>query len=170
MKVVVAYAHPCSESFVAAVRDRAVEGLAAAGHHVHLIDLYAAGYDPSLPFPCGDRDELATAESLVMIHPTWWTSQPAILLAWIAQAVETGLPSVRSLVTVTTLGGSRLANRLAGESGARVISHAVRPRCSGRPPHRRLACYGMDRSTPEERTAFLDRVERRIAGLVSSRG
>ena len=90
----------------------------------------------------------------------------AILLAWIAQATETGLGSVRSLVTVTTLLGTRLANRLAGESGARVLTRAVRPHCAGRPVHRRLALYGLDRSTAEARAGFLDRVERRIATLV----
>jgi putative NADPH-quinone reductase len=101
-----------------------------------------------------------------LVHPTWWTSQPAILLGWIGQATETGLPSVRSIVTVTTHGGSRLANRIAGASGVRVISHAVRSRCVMRPPHRRLALYGLDRSTPQQRRAFLDRVERRIGTLV----
>ncbi len=135
-----------------------------------MIDLYATGYDPWLPFPCDHRIALDTADSLVMVHPTWWTSQPAILLAWIAQAVESGLPLVQSLVTVSTNGGSLLANRLAGESDARVIWRAVGPRCPGRPRHRRLALYGLDRSTPRARTAFLDRVEHRIAGLVSSRG
>jgi NAD(P)H dehydrogenase (quinone) len=166
VNVVVTYAHPCPESYAAAVRDRVVAGLEAAGHDVHLIDLYAASYDPYLAFPTSDRTAVDTADSLVLVHPTWWTSHPAILLAWIGQAAETGLPSVRSLVTVTTLGGSRMANRLAGESGARVISRALRPLCAGRPPHRRLAFYGLDRSTPAERAAFLDRVERRIGTLV----
>jgi len=42
----------------------------------------------------------------------------------------------------------------------------VRPRCARRPPHRRLSLYGLDRSTPQQRRAFLDRVERRIGTLV----
>jgi hypothetical protein len=42
----------------------------------------------------------------------------------------------------------------------------VRPRCAQRPPHRRLAFYGLDRSTPAQRAGFLDRVERRIVTLV----
>jgi NAD(P)H dehydrogenase (quinone) len=166
VNVVVAYAHPCAESCAAAIRDRVTTGLAEADHAVHLIDLYAMAYDPSLPLPPDDRAAVAAAGSLVLVHPTWWTSQPAILLGWIGQATETGLPSVRSIVTVTTHGGSRLANRIAGASGVRVISHAVRPRCAKRPPHRRLALYGLDRSTPQQRRAFLDRVERRIGTLV----
>ena len=166
MNVVVAYAHPCGDSYAAAVRDRAMVGLANAGCDVQLIDLYAAAYDPFLPFPGADRAALDAAESLVLVHPTWWTSQPAILLAWIGQAAADGLPSVRSIVTVTTHGGTRLANRIAGESGARMVSRAIAPRCVQRPPHRRLALYGLDRSTPAQRGAFLDRVERRIGTLV----
>ena len=159
-------AHPCEESYVAAVRERVMRGLVSKGHDSVLIDLYGTAYDPFLPFPTDDADALATATSLVLVHPTWWTSQPAILLSWLDQASATGLPGVRTLVSVTTLGGSRLANFAGGESGLRVVKRAVRPRCAQRPTHRRLAFYGMDRSTPRERAAVLDRVERRIGTLV----
>lgn len=166
MKVVVAYAHPCAESYVASVRDRVMGGLSVAGCEPLLIDLYESSYDPYLPLPVADARALEGAESLVLVHPTWWTSHPAILLAWIAQATDTTLPGVRSLVSVTTLGGSKLANRIAGESGVRVIDRAVRRRLVQRPPHRRLALYGLDKSTPQRRQAFLDRVEERIGELV----
>lgn len=166
MSTVVVYAHPCPESFASAICDRVEAGLDRAGRPHRLIDLYASRYDPLLPFPAGDRDAVAEAEALVLVHPTWWTSHPAILLAWLGQAVETTLPSVRTLVSVTTLGGGRLANRLAGESGWRVMERAVRPRCANRPAHRRLALYGLDRSTPAQRVAFLERVESRIGVLV----
>ncbi len=143
-----------------------MSGLVGNGHHPVLIDLYGNAYDPFLPFPADDADALRTATSLVLVHPTWWTSQPAILLAWLDQASATGLPRVRVLVSVTTLGGSRLANLVGGESGRRVVQRAVRSRCVQRPPHRRLAFYGLDRSTLDARTAFLDRVEHRIGTLV----
>ena len=160
-------AHPCPESFGAAARDRVVAGLTRAGCPHELIDLHERDYDPFLPFPVRDRELVGGATSLVMVHPTWWTSQPAILLAWLGQAVEVGLPEVRSLVTVTTLGGSRLANFVGGESGARVVDRVIRARCPHRPVHHRLALYGLDRSTAPDREAFLDRVEQRIAHLVA---
>lgn len=167
MTTVVVYAHPCPDSYVAAVRNRALAGLDAAGLRSHLVDLYASAYDPSLPFPVADLEALDGARALVLVHPTWWTSHPAILLAWLVQAAESGLPDVRTLVSVTTLGGSRVANRLAGESGARVIDGAVRRCCEQRPAHRRLALYGLDRASAARREAFLDRVEVRIGALVS---
>ena len=159
-------AHPCAESFVAAVRDRVMTGLTVTGHQADLIDLYADVYHPDLPLPVKDTVALETATSLVLVHPTWWTSQPAILLAWLDQASANGLPGVEVLVSVTTFGGSRFGNFLGGDSGRRVVGRAVRARCVRRPPHRRLTLYGMDQSTPSERGAFLDRVEHRIGTLV----
>ncbi len=160
-------AQPCVESFGTAVLARVMTGLATAGHHASLIDLYASEYDPFRPLPVVDAATLHSATSLVLVHPTWWTSQPAILLAWLDQASATGLPGVQALVSVTTLGGSRLANYIGGESGRRVVQRTVRARCVRRPPHRRIALYGLDRSTEADRLAFLDRVEQRIGGLVT---
>lgn len=141
-------------------------GLGSNGHEAVLLDLYASGYDPHLALPTSHAVALESATALVLVHPTWWTSQPAILLAWLDQASASGLPDVETLVSVTTFGGSRFANFLGGESGRRVVSRAVRPRCVQRPPHRRLTLYGMDRSSASERRAFLDRVEHRIGTLV----
>lgn len=143
-----------------------MSGLSIEGHDAVLLDLYATAYDPFLPFPTADDRALQNASAVVLVHPTWWTSQPAILLAWLEQASATGLPTVHTLVSVTTLGGSRLANRIGGESGQRVVDSAVRRRCAQRPPHRRLAFYGLDRATPDQRSAFLDRVEHEIGRLV----
>lgn len=169
--MLVVYAHPCPESFAAAVRARVVAGLDAAGHGVRLLDLYddlhGGAYDPGLALPERHRHALSEAEALVLVHPTWWTSQPAILLAWLGQAVTHGLGGVRTVVTVTTHGGSRVANRVAGESGRRVVERAVRPRCADGAVHRRLALYGLDRSSERRRRVFLDRVERRVPELVA---
>src|SRR4051794_27417862 len=46
MKVLVVYCHPCEQSFNAAVRDAAIDILEKRGQEVHLVDLYAAGFDP----------------------------------------------------------------------------------------------------------------------------
>ena len=47
-RVLVVYAHPVTDSFVAAARDRAVKALERAGHDVDLLDLYAEDFDPRL--------------------------------------------------------------------------------------------------------------------------
>ena len=46
-RVLVVYCHPYEESLVGSARDRVLAGLAAAGHEVRLIDLYALGFDPA---------------------------------------------------------------------------------------------------------------------------
>ena len=48
MRALVVYAQPCPESFTAAIRDRALASLAAAGHETRLVDLYAEEFDPVL--------------------------------------------------------------------------------------------------------------------------
>jgi putative NADPH-quinone reductase len=165
VSVLVVGAHPCHDSFVAAVGQRVVIGLERSGRSSTVVDLYGEGWDPGAGLPERHLRPMSEARSLVLVHPTWWTSQPALLLAWLGEAVGAGLPELRSIVSVTTLGGSRLANRLAGESGARVVSHIARHRCPSRPVHRRLALYGVDRSTAARRVRFLGEVERRIGAL-----
>jgi NAD(P)H dehydrogenase (quinone) len=46
MKILIVHAHPEPRSFNGALKDRAVEVLAAAGHLVEVSDLYAAGFNP----------------------------------------------------------------------------------------------------------------------------
>jgi putative NADPH-quinone reductase len=48
MNVLYVYCHPLPESFHAALRGEALAGLAAAGHAVDLLDLYAERFDPVL--------------------------------------------------------------------------------------------------------------------------
>jgi NAD(P)H dehydrogenase (quinone) len=46
MRVLYLYCHPLPESFHAAIRERALAGLAAVQHEVDLLDLYAEKFDP----------------------------------------------------------------------------------------------------------------------------
>jgi putative NADPH-quinone reductase len=96
----VVHAHPLEDSFVAAVRDTVVEALRRADHDVHLVDLYAEGFDPRLTtaehaaHSAGlmarlDDEEIVRharllqwAELLVLVYPTWWGAQPSILKGW----------------------------------------------------------------------------------------
>jgi hypothetical protein len=46
MRVLHLYCHPLATSFHGAIRARVTAGLAAGGHAVDLLDLYALGFDP----------------------------------------------------------------------------------------------------------------------------
>jgi len=191
VRTLLVYCHPDPESFVAALRDRAVEAIAGAGHEVRVTDLYADGFDPvfsaaerarhleagSDPVVADHTADLAWCERLVLVYPTWWSGQPAMLKGWIdrvwVRGVAWDLPegenrlrgrlrNVRRIVAVTTHGASKLVNSLQGEAGKRTVSRTLRTVCHPLARTTWLAMYGLDTSSAEQRTAFLDKVGRRL--------
>jgi putative NADPH-quinone reductase len=194
VNVLLVHCHPDPASLVSAARDRALDALDRAGHTVRYTDLYAEGFDPRFDeqdrrthlepgtTPALERhaDDLRWCEVLVLVYPTWWSGQPAMLKGWIervwANGVAWSLPeggnrvrgelrNVRRIVAVTTHGASKLVNALQGESGKRVVTRTLRALCNRRCRTTWVAMYGVDTSTLEQRSTFLDRVERRLATL-----
>ncbi len=194
MRVLVMYCHPNPESYVAAARDRALAGLASAGHDVRHTDLYADGFSPEMT--ADERrshaeagvasdlqsyaDDLQWAEALVFVYPTWWSAQPAMLKGWIDRVWVAGvawelpegkdvlrplLTNIRRIVVVTTHGSSKFINALEGEAGKRTMTRSIRAMCSKRTRTTWCALYGIDGSTPERRAQFLDKVERTLTKL-----
>lgn len=197
MNAYVVYCHPDPESFTAAVRERAVDALQTAGHQVRTSDLYADGFEPAMslqeridhlapntiqPDIAVYRSNLQWCDTLVFIYPTWWSGQPAMLTGWLDRVLVSGaawdvarggtsitaqLSNIRRLVAITSHGSSKILNVVEGENGRRVIGRAVRVLCHRFASTTWLALYNIDRSTADERTAFLDRVERRMQRLRS---
>ena len=194
MRVLAVYCHPNPESLVAAARDRALTGLPSARHEVRFTDLYADGFDPTMtaderrthkepgvvPELQRYADDLAWAEALVLIYPTWMSGQPAMLKGWIDRVWVAGvawdmhdgdrtptpkLRDLRRLVVVTTHGSSKLINSLQGESGKRTVTRSIRAMCARRARTTWCAFYGVDTSDEADRTKFLDRVESTLADL-----
>lgn len=194
MKVLVVVCHPNRESFVHAACDRALAGLRTGRHDVRLTDLHADGFQPAMT--CEERrthkvpgvtpdlrqygDDLAWAEALVLVYPTWWSGQPAMLKGWfdrvwvagVAWKMEDGdarptalLRHVRRIVIVTTHGSPKLVNALEGESGKRTVTRSLRAMCSRRTRTTWCALYGLDLADDADRVAFLDEVERTLAKL-----
>ena len=95
MRVLLVYAHPLGDSLNTEIKSAAEQGLAAAGHEIDLIDLYADCFEPVLSeherqtyfddhFERGDQaagyaKRLMACEGLVFIFPTWSMGPPAIL-------------------------------------------------------------------------------------------
>jgi NAD(P)H dehydrogenase (quinone) len=193
-RALVVSCHPVEESFVAAACKRVLAGLAAAGAEVRHTDLYAIGFDPH--FSAEERAEhrnpgcdpsieshaadLQWCDTLVLVYPTWWSGQPAMLKGWMdrvwacgvawtmppgADRLQPGLRNVRRLVAVTTHGSSKLVNAMEGEAGKRTVTRSLRTMCHPFARTTWLAFYGVDTSSAARREAFLDRVERRIRRL-----
>src|SRR5258705_9177950 len=156
MKAYVVYCHPDPDSFTAAIRDRAMDALRAAGHEVRMSDLYADEFEPALSREewldhlspkqpsakiGGYCDNLRWCNALVFIYPTWWSGQPAMLTGWLDRVLVRGvawelpeggkritgqLTNVNRLVSITSHGSSKLVNVLEGEPAQRLIGRSGR--------------------------------------------
>jgi len=130
----VVHAHPLPSSLTRHFSDIAREQLAAAGHSVEFLDLYATGFDPRLTAaerathhaPVSDHsavqgevEQLQRAEALILVFPTWWFGLPAIVKGWVDRVFAPGvafaqsenfgpikplLTGLKQVVVVTTLG------------------------------------------------------------------
>jgi len=193
VKTLVVYCHPSPTSFTAAVRDAVLAGLAAGHHEVRMTDLYAEQFDPV--FNASDRalhlaspdtkphlghhaDDLRWCESLVLVYPTWWSGQPAMLKGWIdriwvngvawslpegANRLRPGLSNVGRISVVTTHGSSKFVNALEGETGKRVAFRSLRLLCSRLTRTRWIALYSIDACSENDRAQFLAKVTARLA-------
>ena len=78
------------------------------------------------------------------------------------------LTNIKLFGVVTTYGSPCWMTRLvAGDPGRKVLMRALKPMCGSRARSFYLAHYDMDRSTPESRQAFMDRVRSFMAAIPS---
>lgn len=195
MKVLVIYAHPVEASFAAALRDTVVAVLESNGHAVDLCDLYNEAFDPVLSRQermdyrdvasnaepvAAHVERLRRAEALILVFPSWWYGMPAILKGYFDRvwlpgvAFEFGPQAIRPLLgqlrvfgVVTTTGAPGWFTRFyVGNPSRKVLMRGLSRLLPARGVERFwLAHYGMDRSTPDSRARFLDKVRRRVAAL-----
>lgn len=166
-RAVVVYAHPCHDSYIAAARSRAVEGLERAGCTTTVVDLYRDGYQPGDAPADEHLRALRTADLLVFVHPTWWGAQPAILLGWMTAVTATGerFETITTVASVCSHGSDRFNNWLGGRPGFHVLGRFIRASCRPGARRRWIAMYSMDKATADQRTAFLDALPGAVTAL-----
>lgn len=191
-RALVVFAHPCEESFSAALRACVVDRLTKRGWQVDLCDLYAEGFDPVLSaaerrgyqdvtantLPVQNYvDRLRAAQVLVFVFPVWNFGFPAILkgyfdrvfLPGVSFRLENGLVAanlthIRKLAAVTSYGATPFRAFMAANPPRKMFTRVIRFIC--RPDRLRyLALYDMNRATDAQRTAFLARVAREMDRL-----
>ncbi|WP_172292191.1 NAD(P)H-dependent oxidoreductase [Pseudoruegeria sp. HB172150] len=191
-RALVLYAHPCPESFNAAVHSAVVEALTARGWDVDDCDLNTEGFIPVLtelerrgyhdePDNIGPVKEyverLRAAEALVMVFPVWNFGYPAILKGFLDRVflpgvsfklqdggVRPGLTNIKRLAACTTYGGTRMRAMLNGDPPRKCVTRAVWYAC-GMPKKRYIALYDMNNNQEPQLKAHLERVTREMEAL-----
>lgn len=200
MRVLVVSAHPSAESYLASVRDELLEALAGDGHEIVHRDLWAEGFDPvfteyervhhvgdpvekmaRFPELASHVEALRWCEALVLVYPTWWSAQPAILKGWFDRVLMNGvawdlpdganklrplLDNVVRLAVVTTHGSGKFINSLEGEAGKRTAFRSVRLMFRWRCRSRWIAMYGLDTADAGARERFRRRAVARVRRLL----
>ena len=193
-RALVVHCHPSPDSFTAASLAAVRRGLDAAGAEVRVRDLYAEGFEPELtadehrthvepgvaPELADHAADLRWCDLLVLVYPTWWSGQPAMLKGWFdrvwaagvawelaegASRITPRLRGVRRLVAVTSHGSPKWINALQGEGGKRTVTRSLRSMCHPLARTTWLALYGIDTCDEAARRRFLARVERRLRRL-----
>jgi NAD(P)H dehydrogenase (quinone) len=194
MRVLYIYCHPLPESFHAAIRTKALAALAAAGHQVDLLDLYAEKFDPVLSEDARrhyhditrNRNGLETyvkrltaAEALIVQFPTWCFGPPAMLKGFFDRMIMPGvafdisdpahvkpiLTNIKRIVGIVTYGRPRTMAWWMSDPPRKIVTRYLRWFSGGRARAEYLALYHLNVATEAQRLAFMAKVERALGRL-----
>lgn len=144
MHITILLAHPNPGSFNHAIAATAADALRNLGHSVIVHDLHQEGFDPLLPAAELGRDpvlppdvmlhceEIARADGIIVVHPNWWGTPPAVLKGWVDRVLR---PEV-AYRFVAGDNGEGVPVGLLPAKAAMVFNTA------NTPPERELAVFG----------------------------
>ena len=202
MNVLVISAHPSPDSFIGTLREEVLAEISQLGNDVRHHDLYAEKFNPVFSSyerlnHVGDIDEklrllpdlkphvedIQWAHALVLVYPTWWSAQPAILKGWIdrvlmnevawilpegAARLRPLLTNIKKVVVVTTHGSTKFVNALEGEAGKRTAFRSIRLMFHKRTRSHWVALYALDHVPAVKRGRLVIRVRRRVRRALGS--
>lgn len=104
MKCLVIYSHPNEKSFNFAVKEEVIKQLKENKHDVEVRDLYAINFNPVLSLKDfstlgegkipedikKEQDFITWADAIIVVHPTWWNSFPAMLKGYMDKVLLPG--------------------------------------------------------------------------------
>ena len=193
MRILYLYCHPLPESFHAAIRAEALAGLAAAGHEVDLLDLYAEGFDPVLTadarrhYHDTARNQvgletyvarLQAAEALVVQFPTWCFGAPAMLKGFFDRLLMPGvafdlsdpenvrpaLTNIRRIAGIVTYGRPRHMVWYMADPPRKLVTRYIRWLTGGAKAQYH-ALYHMNVADETRRRRFMAEVRAAMAAL-----
>jgi NAD(P)H dehydrogenase (quinone) len=192
MRVHYLYCHPQATSFHAAIRTRALSGLAAARHDVDLLDLYADKFDPVMweeerrDYHDTSRNQarladyiarLRAADALVVQFPVWSFGMPAMLKGYFDRIMMPGvafdlsdparsrplLGNLWRIAGIATYGRPRIRAIAVGDPPRKIVKRYLPWFANWRARVDYYALYHMNVASDAERAAFIDRVERAMS-------
>ncbi|MCF7921019.1 MAG: NAD(P)H-dependent oxidoreductase [Candidatus Cloacimonetes bacterium] len=104
MKYLIIYAHPREDSFNHAILEQISASLSAREHEVKVRDLYKENFNPLLSaedltsftekeIPADiliEQEYISWADKVIIIHPIWWFSMPAMMKGYIDRILIAG--------------------------------------------------------------------------------
>ncbi len=196
MRLLFVHAHPVPESFSTALFHAATEAARIKGHDVRVADLHDEGFNPVMGADerRGYTDEnhlpadivhhvqaLQWAEGLILVYPTWWYAQPAILKGWIdrvwrpgisftlrtrSEPMRPALLNIRLIGVITTFGAPWwFWTFLIGAPGRKIVLRGLRYCTAPRTKTFWMGLHEMDSQTDATRSRYLDRVRARISRI-----
>ncbi len=187
MRILYLYCHPQPESFHAAIRERALAGLAAAKHEVDLLDLYAEKFDPVMS-EAARRDyhdksrnqaglesyvaRLRAADALVVQFPVWSFGMPAMLKGYFDRMMMPGvafdlsdpahakplLGNLRRIAGITTYGRPWTRALLVGDPPRKMVKRYLPWFADRQARVDYYALYDMNIASEAKRAAFMEKV------------
>jgi putative NADPH-quinone reductase len=194
MRILYIYCHPLPESFHAAIRAKALAALAAAGHEVDLLDLYAEKFDPVLSedgrrhYHDTSRNQiglenyiarLKAAEVLVVQFPTWCFGMPAMLKGFFDRMIMPGvafdlgdpaqvqpmLGNIGHIVGIVTYGRPRTMALWMSDPPRKIVKRYLRWFTGGKARTTYHALYHLNVASEAQRVGFIRKVENAMRRL-----
>ncbi|MEM7273532.1 MAG: NAD(P)H-dependent oxidoreductase [Actinomycetota bacterium] len=189
MNTLVVISHPKPTSLTRAAADRVLAGLARTDQEVRVLDLDRMGFDPVLrleevrghlgepedrPDLVEHLDALRWCDRLVLVYPTWFSGQPAMLKGWFDRVwmhrvafelpdgsarIRGTLQRIRRIDVVTSHGSSRRVNLVQGNSGRLRVNRTLRILCARTCITRWRAIYDIDNKDRAAIESWLDGLE-----------
>lgn len=190
----VVFTHPKPDQFARELLDATVDGLAAAGHEVNVIDLYRENFEAAMthdewqayptPRPVVVDERYAglvrEASVIAFVFPMWWSGPPSMLKGFFDRVlapgvafeltetgrVSPGLRHVRGLAVITAAEPPGHFPHRSTRHLAHAFGKSLRRATGWRT--RTLVCWagpGEAGSDDDKRARFLRRTRERLAGL-----
>ncbi len=189
MRVLVIYAHPLEDSLNATLFACVKESLAAVGHEVDALDLYAEKFDPVLSaderrayFDVAQNrsrtaryvERIEAAEGLVFVFPTWCLGPPAILKGFFDRIMVPGvsfrleedgtlranLQHIRKAAAVVTYGRERPLLWWFGDPPRRMMTRYLKWFLAPGTRPKFLGFYGLHKPDDMRTRRFIGKVRR----------